>query len=127
MRIGIDIDDTICCSIENILPHICKYYNLDYEVEKNKSLSYEYYHGLDNYLDFAKKHYDKLIVGIEEKGAVCKDENIDIFIDDNLRNCASVEKENIDVWLFDNCFNRDDNHFDRVYNWENIYNRIVNM
>ena len=182
MRIGIDIDDTICYSIENILPYICEYYNLDYELEKEKTLSYENYHNLPNYLEFSKKyydnimpnaklkekadyyinklselgheiifitarnnlgfsdpyklssdylkkyniHYDKLIIGINEKGKVCKEENIDIFIDDNLRNCVSVEKENIKVWLFDNDFNKYDNHFDRVYNWEDIYNRIVN-
>lgn len=181
MRIGIDIDDTICYSIENMLPYICKCYNLDYDIEKSKCLSYDYYHKFPDYYDFAIKYYekvmpyaklkeganyyinklhdlgheiifvtarssygfkdpyrvsseyldkynicyDKLIVGAKEKGKVCREENIDIFIDDNLRNCDSVLKENINVWLFDNYFNKDDNRFDRVYNWEDIYNRIL--
>lgn len=181
MRIGIDIDDTICCSIENMLPHICKYYGLDYEVEKNKCLGYDSYFGLSNYREFAALtyekvmpdavlkdkanyyinklselgheiifvtarseygfsdaykiskeylekyniHYDKLIVGAREKGVVCKNENIDIFIDDNLKNCYDVEKENIKVFLFHNEFNKEDEKLDRVMDWEDIYNRIV--
>jgi len=181
VRIGIDIDDTICYSIENILPYICEYYKLDYELEKEKTLSYDAYHSLPNYYEFSRKyydlimpnaklkeradyyinklyergheiifitarnylgftdpyklsseylekyniHYNKLIVGVAEKGKICKEEDIDIFIDDNLKNCSNVEKENIKVWLFDNGFNRHDNHFDRVYNWEEVYNKIV--
>ena len=34
MRIGLDIDDTICDTFELVLPHICKYYNLNYSVFK---------------------------------------------------------------------------------------------
>ena len=182
MRIGIDIDDTICYSIENMLPYICMWYGLDYEIEKSKRLPYDYYHKFPNYYDFAIKHYekvmpfaklkenadfyinrlydlghdiifitarsdfgfnepykissqylnknnfcyDKLIVGAKDKGRVCKEEKIDLFIDDNLKNCDNVLKENIEVWLFDNYFNRDDNRFDRVYNWKDVYNRIIN-
>jgi len=182
VRIGIDIDDTICCSIENMLPYICKFYNLNYEVEKAKCLSYDAYHGLPNYREFANLtyesvmpnarlkekanyyinllselgheiifitarsdfviykiyklskeylekyniHYDKLVVGAREKGKVCIEESIDIFIDDNLRNCHNVEESNIKVWLFHNNFNKDDKHFDRVNDWEDVYNRILN-
>lgn len=182
MRIGIDIDDTICYSIENMLPYICKFYNLDYEIEKNKYLSYEAYHGLPNYYEFAEKtyekvmpnaklkekadyyinclsrlgheiifitarsnygfgdpyklskeylekyniHYDKLIVGALEKGKVCKEENIDIFIDDNVKNCYNVELVGVSALLFDNPFNRNDEHFVRAKNWEDVYNKIVN-
>lgn len=182
MRIGIDIDDTICYSIENMLPYICKFYDFDYELEKSKCLPYDAYHSLPNYREFANLtyesvmpnarlkenadyyinslgelgheiifitarsdfgfsdpykiskeylekyniHYDKLIVAAKEKGIVCEEEAIDIFIDDNLRNCHNVENAKIEVWLFDNVFNRVDKHFDRVMNWEDVYNRIVN-
>jgi len=182
VRIGIDIDDTICCSIENMLPYICEYYGLDYYKEKEKKLGYDEYHKLPNYEKFAnltyeqvmldaklKKnanyyinklselgheiifitarssfgfddaygiskeyldmfniHYDKLIVGAKEKGIVCKKENIDIFIDDNLKNCYNVKKEKIKVFLFHNEFNNDDKKLDRVMDWEDIYNRIIN-
>lgn len=181
MRVGIDIDDTICCSIENMLPYICKYYGFDLKTEKDKCLGYDGYHKLPNYRSFANSiyeivmpnaklkekanyyinkiaelgheiifitarsdygfkdaynvsknyldkyniYYDKLIVGACEKGNICKSEKIDLFIDDNLRNCRDVEKENIKVFLFHNDFNEKDNHFDRVINWEEVYNRIL--
>lgn len=182
MRIGIDIDDTICCSIENMLPHICEYYGMNYYLEKEKCLPYDAYHGLPGYKQFARQaydsempnaklkekadyyinklgeegheiifitarnnygfsdpyglskeylekyniHYDKLVVGARDKGNACLKEKIDLFIDDNIKNCASVENVKIKVWLFDNAFNEHDNHFDRVYDWEDAYNRIIN-
>lgn len=180
MRIGIDIDDTICYSIENMLPYICKFYDFDYDEEKSKCLAYDDYHVLPNYFEFAKQnydiampyarlkegadryinlmselgheiifitarggigfsnpyeiskeylekyniHYDKLIIGAENKGEVCKNEKIDIFIDDNIRNCFCVEDNDIEVLLFDNIFNKEDSHFKRVENWEEIYDII---
>lgn len=182
MRIGIDIDDTICNSLENMLPYICKFYNLDYDEQIKGGYPYEYYHNLPNYYDFAMEFYEKvmpnatlkdgadfyinklyelghdvifitarndlgfsdpyklsydylkknnikfnkLIVAAKEKGKICREEKIDLFIDDSLKNCFNVEKENIEVWLFDNYFNQNIKHFDRVYNWEEIYNRIIN-
>jgi len=183
MRIGIDIDDTICYSIENMLPYICEFYGLDYKEEKKKGLGYDAYHFLPNYREFANQyyervmieaelkeqadyyinklhelghkiifitarskygfadpyelskkylekyniHYDKLIIAALEKGKVCRDENIDVFIDDNLRNCYNVEKVDVKVLLFDNTFNKEDEHFERVNNWEEVYNKIVNL
>ena len=182
MRIGIDIDDTICCSIENMLPYICEFYNFDYEIEKSKGLGYDSYHCLPNYREFAEKyyervmrdaklkdkadyyinklhelgheiifitarsrygftapyelskeylekyniHYDKLIIAALEKGKVCRDEKIDVFVDDNLRNCYNVENVGVRVLLFDNTFNREDTHFERVINWEDAYNKFLN-
>lgn len=41
--------------------------------------------------------YDKLIVNAIEKGSICKEENIDIFIDDQLDNCLAVLKQGIKV------------------------------
>lgn len=183
MKIGIDIDDTICYSIENMLPYICEYYNLNYDLEKEKHLGYDAYHGLPNYQEFATStyekvmplakvkeeapyyinklsecgyqiifitarseygfsdayllskeylekyniHFDKLIVGARDKGLVCKNEKIDFFIDDNLKNCYDVQKEGINVFLFHNNFNREDKHFDRVYNWKEVYDKIKNQ
>ena len=41
--------------------------------------------------------YDKLIVNAIEKGTICKEENIDIFIDDQLNNCLAVSKQEVKV------------------------------
>ena len=183
MRIGIDIDDTITNSMETILPSICEYYNLDYEKEIKQKHSYHYYHTLDNFSDYAKKHYDnllcnvplkddanyyinklksmgneiifitarsewgfknpyklskeyldrhnikydKLIIGAKDKATICKQEKIDVFIDDDIVNCSKVEKENIKVLLFDNYYNIDEEKFDRVYSWEEIYTKLQEL
>lgn len=50
-----------------------------------------------NWLDKNNIEYDKLIVNAREKGTVCKNENIDLFIDDQLNNCLDVLKEGIKV------------------------------
>ena len=39
MRIGIDIDDTICDTFDFVLPYCCKYYGVDYE----KAISQKYF------------------------------------------------------------------------------------
>jgi len=183
VKIGIDIDDTICYSIENMLPYICDFYNLDFEKEKKKCLAYDAYFDLPNYFEFATStydkvmpyakmkenanyfinllselgyeivfitarnnygfkepykiskdyleknnfHYDKLIIGAIEKGKICKDEKIDIFIDDSIKNCISVNNEGIKVFIFDNEFNRDCYQFERVNNWEDAYNKILKI
>ena len=56
MKIGIDIDDTICNTIEEMLPYICDKYNLNYELEKNKGYSYYEYLNLPNFNLFAKNN-----------------------------------------------------------------------
>ena len=43
MRIGIDIDDTICDSFEQLLPLICDECNLDINKLRNENISYEYF------------------------------------------------------------------------------------
>lgn len=62
MRIGIDIDDTLCDSFGYLLPYICRYFDLDYDSIKAKDLTYPYFAAhCANYYDFAKKYYEKLI------------------------------------------------------------------
>lgn len=75
---------------------------------------------------YLEKHnipYDKLIC-IKDKATACKDNNIDLFIDDSINNCLNVSNEGIDVLLF-NC--KSNKHFDglyKVYNWKEIYDYI---
>lgn len=67
--------------------------------------------------------YDKLIVNAREKGRVCKNENIDLFIDDQLNNCLDVLKEGIKVIRIsnENCNNND---IVDLNNWTKIYEYI---
>ena len=47
------------------------------------------------WLDKNKIEYDKLIVNARKKAQVCKQENIDLFIDDQLHNCIDIMTEGI--------------------------------
>lgn len=183
MKIGIDIDDTICDNFNIILPYICKYYGYnikDFENLYSKDdmiisklpdydkFARKYYPklipnlpllndvkevidklkvnneiifitsrstlGFDNSYkisyDYLKKneiYFDKLIVGATNKYEICKENKIDIFIDNSIYNCSCVSKNsNIDVLLFSNKYNKDCNNFKSVKSWQEIYDYISN-
>ena len=77
-----------------------------------------------NYLSKNGIKFDKIITNKLDKGEVCLEEKIDLFIDDGIENCKKVSDVGINVLLFDAVFNRDNNSFKRVYNWNDIYNII---
>lgn len=73
MKIGLDIDDTICDTFELVLPYICKFYNLDYKEYKNKKISYDYFkENLENFSTFAKNNYKYIIPNSPLKRGVIK-------------------------------------------------------
>ena len=76
-----------------------------------------------NWLDKNNIEYDKLIVNAREKGKVCRNEGIDLFIDDKLGNCLDVLKEGIKVIRFSNedCSNM---NIVNLNNWIEIYNYV---
>ena len=68
--------------------------------------------------------YDKIIVNAREKGKVCKKEQIDVFIDDQLNNCLDIEKEGIQTIRISD----DNKEYESVISlndWKKIYNYIV--
>lgn len=72
MRIGIDIDDTICSTFDFVLPYCCKYYGIDYNEAKEKKYSLKYLIDNYGYYDFAKKYYGKIIPYVPLKKDVVK-------------------------------------------------------
>lgn len=50
-----------------------------------------------DWLDENEVEYDRLIVNAREKGSICKQEQIELFIDDQLGNCMRVAEEGIKV------------------------------
>ena len=118
MMIGIDMDDVIRDNIEAMLPYVCWEYNLNYAEEKRNGSKY-----FDNPYELCKRYlskynikYDKLIVDAHDKGSICKRENIDVFIDDSIKNCVSVGEYGIRVFIYDNTYNKNEDRFDIVYN-----------
>lgn len=77
-----------------------------------------------NYLDRHGIKYNKLIANSGDKGIVCYNNKIDLFIDDSVKHLDDVSLYGIKVLLFDSEYNRDNIKFDRVKNWYQIYNLI---
>lgn len=75
------------------------------------------------YLDGHNILYDDLFC-TTDKVSICKEKNIDLFIDDSINNCTNISNIGIDVLLFDSKINKHCNDFRRVNNWEDVYNYI---
>ena len=78
------------------------------------------------YLDKRGIPYDKIIVNAWEKGTICKEEKIDLFIDDNIRNCTDASKQGIEVLMMSANFNEFDKNFIHMNDWNQIYEYINN-
>ena len=75
-------------------------------------------------VEFLEKNnipYDKLFVNIHEKGSFCKENNINIFIDDNVRNCDSVKNVGIRTIQFDTSFTPKVSGVEHVSSWDEFY------
>lgn len=80
-----------------------------------------------NYLVNNEILFDRIFVNAENKGIICKEELIDIFIDDSVKNCTDTIKNGINTYIFDNSFNKKDTNFKRVYNWNEVYELINSL
>ena len=70
-------------------------------------------------------YYDKLIlIDKGQKGETCKKNNIDIMIDDTVKNCIDVSENGIKVLMMRTKFNQNITQFEQVLNWEDIYKKI---
>ena len=185
MKIGIDIDDTICSTWEVVIEQICNYYNLDIndyksnregyagiikklgeeeyiriireyvkpyilsvplkknakkvinELSKNNEIIFitsrtsaefgDPYAICREYLDKFGICYDKIIVNASDKGLICKNEGIVLFIDDREHNCKSVSDQGIDVLLFTALYNKECNDYKRVNSWIEVKEYIDNL
>ena len=75
-----------------------------------------------------KIYYDELIFTSEDKRKVCKENKIDIMIEDSPTNVRELS-EIIRVFCYDKPYNRgiEGNNITRVYSWYDILNKIVNI
>ena len=71
--------------------------------------------------------YDKLICNFD-KSKVCKEEKIDLFIDDSISNCNKVAQLGIQTILFNSKSNiNSKTNLNRVNSWDELYEIIKNM
>ena len=73
-------------------------------------------------------YYDKLILtGRHEKGPVCKENNIDIMIEDSIKNCEDIENNGVKCYIMNTRYNQEETRFERVKTWNEIYSKISKL
>jgi len=77
-----------------------------------------------NYLERNDIPYDKLFINVKNKGEKCIEEEIDLFIDDNMGNCRDVMDVGVKTYQFDAIFTSNVEGATRVYSWNEIYDLI---
>lgn len=69
--------------------------------------------------------FDKLIIEEKNKGKACRENNINIFVDDRLKHLDKAYNEGVEkTYIFDNVYNRDNNKYERIYNFRELYYTI---
>ena len=71
-----------------------------------------------NYLKRNNIKYDRIIFNAFDKAKICKDNNIDVLVDDSVKLCEEAKKEGIRSIVFTSIVNKDKNtKVKRVDNW----------
>lgn len=70
--------------------------------------------------------YDEIITNAEPKGAIAKENKIDVFIDDSMENCVDVSNYGIKSYIMDSRTNTKnyDERVKRIYSWPQFYQEI---
>ncbi len=70
-------------------------------------------------------YYDEIIFDVRDKGKYCKENNIDIMIEDDPINLRKLI-DNTNIIIFDYPYNRNNefSNLTRAYSWYDIYNKI---
>lgn len=73
-----------------------------------------------------KINYDELIVNVQDKVEVARKKQIDIFVDDSIRNCEKVSEVQIETFIMDTIINVNYNNdkIKRIYSWPHFYQEI---
>ena len=77
-----------------------------------------------NYLRKMHIPYDKIIVGAHNKSISCREEKIDLIIDESLAHCQEVTDAGFKTLLFVNGYNEHDEKFEHLNSWKEAYHYI---
>ena len=80
-------------------------------------------------LDWLKEndiHYHKIFMGHLDKKRIIQENNVDIFIDDNFKNCKEASNLGVRTLLMDSRLNKNfnDEKIKRVFSWDEIEKEI---
>lgn len=90
---------------------------------RDKEFHDEPYMLCKSWLDKNNIEYDKIIVNARDKAKICKEEKVDIFIDDQLANCMKVSSEGIKVIRITD-YKEEHGNIINKSNWGEIYKYI---
>lgn len=68
--------------------------------------------------------FHKLFLSSSKKGQLCNDLNIDLFIDNDIKNIYDALDFGIDSLLMGDEYNKDETELRRVESWQEIYNYV---
>ncbi len=116
---------------DGVAEYIEKIKKLGHEIivitARDKTLYTDEYKTTIEELNNNKINYDKLICNLD-KAKVCKNEKIDLFIDDSIVNCNKVKELGIETILFNSKGNaREVANLNRVDNWKDIYKKVKKL
>lgn len=80
----------------------------------------------EKWLEVNKINYDKLIINSHNKLETTKQENINLFIDDSIRNCEMVSSGDIKTYMFSTENNNyyENKKIEKVVSWDDLYEKI---
>ena len=113
--------------IPNSLECINKMYDEGFEIYFITYRTNKYPKVLENtkkWLNDNGYKYNKLFMRCEDKGELCKELGVDVFIDNTYEHIDSALSYGIDAILFDTVCNQDIDGIKRMKDWNDIYNYI---
>ena len=78
------------------------------------------------WLEENKINYDKLFLGHLDKREVVKENNIELFIDDNFKTCMQISEMKIKTLMMNSRINKHikEDKLERVYSWNDIASKV---
>lgn len=73
--------------------------------------------------------YDKLIMNVDNKLEFCKQNGVEVFIEDSYETCKNLQENGIKAYLMTTKMNRNinDETIERVTSWDEVYEKISEM
>lgn len=73
--------------------------------------------------------YDKLIMNVDDKLKFCKENDVEVFIEDSYETCKNLQENGIKAFLMTTKMNRNivDDKIERVSSWDEVYEKIINL
>lgn len=113
--------------IPGSLEYINKLYDEGFEIYFITNRTNKYPKVLENtkkWLNQKGYKYNKLFMRCNDKGELCKDLGVDLFIDNTYEHIESALSYGVDAILFETVYNKDVDEVKRMKDWKEIYKYV---